>query len=136
MTEHTNQGHPLPDPPADAAGQEAQTTPEQPYTSGGFLPSMQVDHLFTPTHVFALRDTLAERITHHGGIPTDQAQEIAEGLLTDRLAEITELNALALAAGPGTARRPDLCDDGSCDGPHGHEHGTRCGHLCACGRGE
>lgn len=95
-----------------------------------------VEHTFTPPHTFQLRDELASAIDRYAPhLPHDTRVRIAEGLLIDRLADLMELNRLALAAGPRETHPAEACRDGSCDGPLIHVHGEQCGPLCACGEG-
>lgn len=98
-----------------------------------------VEHTFTPPHTFQLRDELASAIDRYAPqLPYETRVRIAEGLLIDRLANLAELNRLALAAGAGHehgAPAAEACRDISCDGPPLHVHGSMCGHLCACGEG-
>ncbi|QAB18410.1 hypothetical protein Leucomu_11225 [Leucobacter muris] len=121
---------------ARAEAEQAEAPESEDIWGPGHLFQLEVQQTYTPAHVFLLQDALADRIrTYTSKLGHDQALDIARGLLSDDLTNLPTLNTLALAADARPTER-HACADPSCDGPHGHEHGTRCGHLCACGRGE
>lgn len=103
-------------------------TTDSPFTSG---PEITVEETFTPAHVFRLRDELANTLLARTACTSSSAEQAAETLLTDGLINLTTLNRNLLAG-----ETPEECDNGSCDGPKHHHHGTDCGPLCACGKGE
>ncbi len=90
--------------------------------------------LLTPTAVFAMRDTLADKIRVAGhNIAADTADDIAEALMTESLIAVGTLLGLTESLAGGRidgAEALDRCSNGSCDGPKGHPHGTECGPLC------
>ena len=90
--------------------------------------------LLTPTAVFAMRDTLADKIRVAGhNIAYDTAEDIAEVLLTDSLIAVGTLLGLTESLAGGRidgAEALDRCTSSTCDGPKGHPHGTECGPLC------
>ncbi|UOQ58580.1 hypothetical protein MUN78_07080 [Leucobacter allii] len=103
-------------------------------------PEILVEHTFTPTHVFQLRDSLIQMIRRHSSeeVQVAAAQDVAEGLLTDRVIDLVELNRIStsMLAELGAVDPKNVpCDDGSCDGTRTHNHGRSCGALCSCGKG-
>lgn len=93
--------------------------------------------LLTPTAVFAMRDTLADKVRIAGhNIPADTAEDIAEALMTESLIAVGTLLSVTESLAGGRIEgieSLDRCNNGSCDGPKGHPHGHECGPLCtAC----
>lgn len=105
------------------------------------LTEIRMEHTFTVTHAFILRDTLARRLVANtrGVMTLEVARALAEGLMADTLVNLTELNRLALAADATHHEDADAyrCDDSECTerARTVHEHGPECSHLCRCGKG-
>lgn len=93
--------------------------------------TIPLEETFTLKHALRLRDALAAIVEKHGVIGTADAIAIAEALISEGLTNTAALRRAALAAD-----LPEHCTDGSCDGPTAHDHGTDCGPLCICGKGE
>lgn len=115
---------------------EPNPTSEDPWTpaAGGFI---QVEHTFTPAHVFQLRREL-ELIIRDTDPDLDprSRRAIAERFLEVDLINLSKLNARALAAEKFMSGAPDPCRDTNCGYLTAHEHGHLCGHLCDCGKGD